>query len=147
MTAEEEARRLTLNNQVCELPIIEELKSNDLKLFDEVKDLKEGHSDIIEHLDHIDSRLEDGTERMDGIEGKVDKIADKLNSYSERAEQRHREIKDDLKDQKYQDLKEEKKELQAQIDAGKKTRWEVTKIVITGIVSIIVGGAVVYLFK
>jgi len=86
---------------------------------------------------------------MDGIEGEVREVKNSLLSLSNmitnfitRNEQMHQETKEALRDHKYQDLKEEKKALQNQIEDGKKRKWDIVKGVILTIVGAIVGAIV-----
>ena len=97
MTAQQEALHL----QVCELPIIKELKENDSILFNELEQLKEGQNSM-------NSRLDKGAERMDGIEGELKDLKSELKEgiksvISEIKDQKLSELKNELKDRKSND--------------------------------------------
>ena len=142
LTPQQEA----LNGQVCELPVIKNLQAKDDEIIEDLEGLKEGQ-------DGLNKRLDKGTERMNGIEGKVQNLSDKFDSFLsmfsnhvQRTEQMHREIKDNMKDEKYNDLKEEKKALQLEIDEGKKRKWDIAKGIGLLVAGAIISGISVKLF-
>lgn len=148
---EEEKNRM--NAQVCELEIIKELQKND-------EQLKYGQQCIQEHLNEVDRRLEDGSKVMKGLITDVKEVFDLVEHNADKSAERHREamqgnadLKIEIKDNKYkdmsQDLKESKRLIEKkdkEIKEGKRKRWDLLKIVISGIVSLIVGGLLVRFF-
>ena len=122
--------------QVKQSPII-------CKLEEEGKMLLEGQNSIQEHLNEVDDRLEDGSLVMDGLIKNVKEIFSFMNIQAQRSEEMHRETKDALNNHKYQDIKEELKAKQAQLEKkdieikdGKKRRWEILMRFLTGAISI-----------
>jgi len=97
MTPQQEA----LQAQVCELPVIKELKENDSILFNELEQLKEGQLGM-------NNRLDKGAERMDGIEDELKKLGDAMKDglkevIAEIKDQKISELKKDLSDRKSSD--------------------------------------------
>ena len=124
--------KIVMNEKVCQLPIIQELKSNDAELM-------KGQRLIQEHLCEVDERLEDGSIFMKGLKEDIEQM-------SNRSEQMHLEVRNDLKDHKYQDIKSELKEKNEQIRKYKEKVWSIFKIILTGLIGIGSGGLTVYLF-
>jgi hypothetical protein len=124
-----------LDERLRDQPVVKEIH-------EDLEGLKVGQKLLDEK---VDKGFIKGTKRMDGIEGKVEHLSDKFDSFVsmftnhvQRTEQMHREIKEDIKDDKYQDLKEEKKALQQEIAEGKKRKWDILK----GI-GLVIAGAIV----
>lgn len=65
MTPQEEA----LNGQVCNLDVIKDLQAKDDEIIEDLEGLKDGQEDI-------NSRLDKGAVRMDGIEDELKKLSD-----------------------------------------------------------------------
>jgi len=106
--------------QLKQSPIIQTLMETDETLYQELKTLEEGQEGIQSHLNEVDTRLEDGSKVMADLKDDVKSLKNIFTNHATRTEQMHQETKDALKDHKYQDLREEKKELQKQIEDGKK---------------------------
>lgn len=101
MTPQQEA----LNGQVCELDVIKELQDKDQEIIEDLEGLKKGQSSI-------EKRLDKGAERMDGIEGEVKQVKDEIKSlkdmlvaFVQQSHNNHLELKSDIKDEKYQELR------------------------------------------
>lgn len=130
--------------QLNQLPTIKALKEADETLYRELKTLEQGQKSL---EDKVDTGFEKGKERMDGMESKIDNLFNLFTSHTQRTEQMHQETKDALKDHKYQDLKEEKKALQAQIDDAKKRKWDIAKGLGLLIAGAIISGISITFFK
>jgi len=136
LTPQEEA----LNNQVQNLPVVIQLQETD-------KILMDGQHEIQEHLNEVDQRLEDGSKVMKGLIEDVKSLSSLFSGHVTRTEQMHTEIKAEIKDNKYQDMKAELKAKNEEIENTRRKVWEVVKMILTGIISLAVGGLGVYLFK
>ena len=97
MTPQEEA----LNGQVCNLDVIKDLQAKDDEIIEDLEGLKDGQEDI-------NSRLDKGAVRMDGIEDELKDLKGELisglkNVISEVRDQKLSELKNELKDRKSSD--------------------------------------------
>ena len=129
-----------LETQLTQSPLICELQETDEKLL-------KGQKGIQEHLSEVDERLEDGSKVMAELKSDIKGLSNIFNNHVTRTEQMHQEIKSEIKDNKYQDMKAELKEKSEEVENTKRKIWDVFKLFLTGVVSIAVGGASVYLFK
>lgn len=131
------------------LPTIQSLIETDTEILKDVEDLKRDVSGLTEGLENLSETVtrgfEKGRRRMDDIDGKIDKLDNSISMFMQRSETMHNDTISAVKDQRYQDLREEKKELQNQINEAKKKRWEVLKIIIGAFVGAIVSALAFHL--
>jgi len=86
------------DSQIRQLPTIQGLKQSEEKIFHELEVLEHGQQSI-------NGRLDRGSERMDGIEDELKDLKGLMFKYSERAEARHTEIKNEIKNKEIQELR------------------------------------------
>ena len=129
-----------LETQLTQSPLICELQETDEKLL-------KGQKGIQEHLSEVDDRLEDGSRVMAELKSDIKGLSGIFNNHVMRTEQMHQEIKSEIKDNKFKDVTAELKNKNEEIEAIKTRFWGGVKMILNGVISIIVGGAVVYFFK
>ena len=101
LTPQEEA----LNNQLCTLPVIIDLKAKDAEIIDDLEGLKVGQESLSQT---VSEGFAKGKVRMDGIEEEVRKLSETLRDglkdvISEVRDQKLSELKNELKDRKSSD--------------------------------------------
>jgi len=109
-----------LQAQVCELPVIKELKENDSILFNELEQLREGQLGM-------NKRLDKGAERMDGIE-------DELRSLKDTLRDGLKEVITEIKDQKISELK---KDLSDRKSSDSSLKNDLIKIVVLTVITVV----------
>ena len=136
LTPQEQA----LETQISKLPTIAKLEETDRLLM-------EGQNSIQEHLNEVDERLEDGSKVMAGLKSDIKGLYNIFSNHVTRTEQMHQEIKTEIKDNKFKDVTSELKEKNKEIEAIKEKFWGAVKMISNAILSVIVGGLIVYFFK
>jgi len=106
LTADEKALK---DAQIKQLPTIQKLIEADGKIFHELGVLEQGQQSI-------NTRLDRGGKRMDGIEAEVKNLKELMTKYFDRAETRHNELKGEIQNGKIQELRNEIKDRQKEED-------------------------------
>lgn len=133
MTPQEEA----LQQQVSNLPVFKEV-INDLE------GLRKGQEALGVY---VAEGFTKGKDRMDGIE---DMFKDHINTTKENhveAMNNLSDLKTEIKDNKLKDVTDELRQKNSEIQAIKDKTWGAVKMILNGIISVIVGGLIVYFFK
>lgn len=133
-----------LNVQLCKLPVIKELQSQDAEIIEDLESLKDGQVAIDKK---VDDGFAKGKERMDGLENMFKNHISRTEEMHKENQNAYNDLKAEIKDNKFKDVTQELKEKNAEIQAIKDKFWGAVKMVMNTVLSIIAGGLVIYLFK
>jgi len=99
--------QLALNERICELPIIAELREKDAEIISDLELIKEGQDKI---NDKVDLGFAKGKDRMDGLESMFkDHISTTKDNHKETMSA-YSDLKTEIRDQKITELKNELKD-------------------------------------
>jgi len=127
--------QLALNERICELPIIAELREKDAEIISDLELIKEGQDKI---NDKVDLGFAKGKDRMDGLESMFkDHISTTKDNHKETMSA-YSDLKTEIRDQKITELKNELKDRKSS-DSSLKN--DMIKILVVTVIS-----AVGYLF-
>lgn len=118
-----------LNRHVEELQVINELRDNDEMLL-------KGQKDIEERLDKGADRMDGIEEEVRGVKEDVKKLTELMIESNKQRDQQHADLKHTIVNNEISKLKKELKDREQEIETKDSRIWEVSKIIITAILSI-----------
>lgn len=139
-TPEQEA----LNSRVCELPIIHEIKHAEAEIIEDLVGLKKGQEEIHEK---VNTGFSKGKDRMDGLETMFKNHIESTKENHKEAMNTLSDLKTEIKDNKLKDLSQDLAKKNEEIAVIKSRVMAGVKMVVNTILSILAGGAIVYLFS
>ena len=111
----------TMNHQVKQLPVIQELQEQDKQIMDKLNGLETGQEDIEERLDK-------GAKRMDGIEGELKEVKAMLRESDTKRDQQHEKIIDKISEKETEKLKSDIRGMMADKKTTEGRIWDILKI-------------------
>lgn len=130
-----EQQKLELNSVCSELPFVQELKAKDEEIIEDLEGLKKGQAQLDQK---VETGFEKGRKRMDGIEGELKEVKQSLDGLKDVIIKQHEEIKSKITDNEISRLKTALDERDKAIEKKDGRAWEVIKIGLTAVASIIV---------
>lgn len=122
-----------LDGRVCQLPVIKRLEENDASIIHALDSIKED----------MDSRFEKGARRMDGIEDELKSLKTMISEGDRKRDEQHANIMNKMDQKENERLKEELLRAIESKRAQDNRIWDVTKIVIGGALTILIGAYMV----
>lgn len=136
--------QLAQNKIICELPIIDEIKKSESEIIEDLEGLKQGQEEINIKVDNGFSKSKD---RMDGLETMFKNHIESTKENHKEAMKTLADLKTEIKDNKLKDLSQDLAKKNEEIAVIKSRVMIGVKMVANTILSILAGGAIVYLFS
>jgi hypothetical protein len=132
LTPEEEA----LNGKIAGLPIIKELKDNDVLIMDKLGSLEIGQTEIEERLDEGAGQFKLLWSKVSDMNKSIDELGKTFNQGIDRLAKEIFESKLDSAISNATKMAQENQELRNKIDSQDSKVWDVKKILITALIGL-----------
>jgi len=124
-----------IDEQIKQTDTVKLLQERDEEIVKDLEGLKEGQEKINEK---VDIGFEKGRKRMDGIEGELKDVKRMLVDSGKKRDEQHTAILNKITDNEIVRLEKKLGEREKQIEKKDSKEWELAKIILTAVISIVI---------
>jgi len=136
-------QQVAFETQLEQSPEFSRLKEVDQEIIADLEGLKIGQTALGAF---VSEGFTKGKDRMDGLETMFKDHINTTKDNHRETMSAYTDLKTEIRDNKFKDLQGDNKALRDEIEERKKRKWDILKIIISGLVSLLVGGLAVRFF-